>query len=71
MEYYCHTCQEWLDSAYCESHFDGVHGQKDMTFEHLQTRYEQVGAFMTRPTPSDEATDEKKIFLTNNFQHRF
>jgi len=62
MEYYCHYCHDWLDTSYCESHFDSVHDQKGMTLEALKKRMEVVGGLNTRedPTEPTEPVQEKR-----------
>lgn len=84
MEYYCHYCHDWFDPAYCQSHFESVHGQKDVTFEKLKTRMETFGGLETRePVVEEESTPQPKnwlfrdkddniengMFITSNFQH--
>ena len=62
MEYFCHYCHDWMDSAYCESHFDTVHDQKNVTFEGLKNRMAVLGGLLTRvePQPTEEPTEEPK-----------
>jgi hypothetical protein len=62
MEYYCHYCLDWLDSAYCESHFEGIHNQPGVTFEKLKERMSILGGLETReePAPEPEATETPK-----------
>jgi hypothetical protein len=58
MEYYCHYCREWQDPAYCESHFESVHGQKKVTFEALKTRLSTIGGLETREVDPEAIEEE-------------
>lgn len=70
MEYLCHYCHDWYDTAYCKSHFESVHGQNDVTFEKLQKRMAFLGGLETRDEKEAElAEEERPVFVTNNFRH--
>ena len=60
MEYFCHYCHDWLDSAYCESHFDSSHNQKNVTFDSLKKRMDALGGLMTRVEPQPTAEPDEK-----------
>lgn len=54
-----------MDTAYCQSHFDSVHGQKDVTLDKLKDRMAAIaGGLQTReeqaPPSDDETAAEKK-----------
>lgn len=86
MEFFCHYCHDWYESEYCQSHFENVHNQKDVTFEKLKTRMEAtMGGLSTReaPAPETETSPQSKnwlfrekgdegdgTFVTNNFKHQ-
>jgi hypothetical protein len=72
MEYYCHYCHDWFDTETCQSHFEGVHGQENVTFENLCKRLESLGGISTRDEVKEEEERSKKkseFFETNNFRH--
>jgi len=62
---------EWYDPAYCESHFESIHGQKGVTFENLKERLSHLGGLSTREEApvEDFEKDERRVFVTNNFRH--
>jgi hypothetical protein len=47
-----------MDSEYCESHFDTCHDQKNVTFEKLKIRMDNLGGLMTRDEPQPESDEE-------------
>ena len=47
-------CKDWQDAAYCESHFEGVHGSKNMNFEAVEKRFAVVGGMDVRETNEEE-----------------
>lgn len=66
MDYYCHYCDDWLDSNYCESHFDNIHAQKGVTFEALKRRMEVLGGLNTRevqPEPKEPVQEKRKNWM--------
>lgn len=70
MQYYCHYCHDWYDTVYCQSHFDSVHGQKNVTFEALQKRLACLGGVDTREEEEQVPdADQAPVFVTNNFRH--
>jgi hypothetical protein len=85
-EYWCHYCHEWMDSDYCEGHFESTHVQKGVTFEALKERMAWLGGLETREAPPeldesapkkpkswlwrDDNEDPNSPIVTNNFQHQ-
>jgi hypothetical protein len=83
-EYYCPRCRDWQEAAYCQSHFEYVHGEKGYTFDMVKDRYAQLGGLEIRDTKAAaESTGTKRkgnwlfneddgpdFFVTNNFRHR-
>ena len=70
MEYFCHYCHDWLESAYCESHFDSVHNQKDVTFEKLKERMSVLGGLDTREEPKESTNDAETPQKRKNWLFR-
>ena len=70
MEFYCHYCHDWYDTASCGSHFMSAHGQNNITFDRLKKRWALVGGLETREEKEADLPDEDRpVFVTNNFQH--
>ncbi len=72
MEFYCHLCLDWIDTAYCEAHYNSAHGSKDMTLEKLKKRMGvTAGGLDIRDEKQivDNSDDERSVFVTNNFRH--
>jgi hypothetical protein len=68
MEYLCHLCRDWQESAHCQFHFEWTHGQSGVTLEKLQERLQALGGLSVRESVEEEP--ESEPFVTNNFRHR-